>query len=75
MYNVTLVFNLYIDGVVRDAKSRVRNRGLKLLDGSRNNWEVNQLLYANDTVVVSDSEERLCQLVTEFGRVCDRSKL
>ena len=30
---------------------------------------------ANDTVVVADSERKLCQLVTEFGRVCERRKL
>ena len=31
------LLNLNIDGVVREVNSRVRNRGLKLLDGSRNN--------------------------------------
>ena len=36
---------------------------------------LNQLLFADDTVVVADSERKLCQLVTEFGRVCDRRKL
>ena len=30
---------------------------------------------ADDTVVVADSERKLCQLVTEFGRVCERRKL
>ena len=38
-------------------------------------WELNQLLFADDTVVVADSERKLCQLVTEFGRVCERRKL
>ena len=28
------------------------------------------MLFADDTVVVADSERKLCQLVTEFGRVC-----
>ena len=32
-------------------------------------------LFADDTVVVADSERKLCQLVTEFGRVCERRKL
>ena len=40
-----------------------------------NEWELNQLLFADDTVVVADSERKLCQLVTEFGRVCKRRKL
>ena len=26
-------------------------------------------------MVVADPERKLCQLVTEFGRVCDRRKL
>ena len=58
------LFNLYIDGVVREV-----NAGLKLVDGNDNEWELNQLLFADDTVVVADSERKLCQLVTEFGRV------
>ena len=36
---------------------------------------MNQLLFADDTVVVADSEEKLCQVVNEFGRVCKRRKL
>ena len=61
------LFNLYIDGVL--------GRGLKLVDGNDNEGELNQLLFADDTVVVADSERKLCQLVTEFGRVCERRKL
>ena len=30
---------------------------------------------AVDTVVVAESERKLCQLVTEFGRVCETRKL
>ena len=50
-------FNLYIDGVVREVNARVLGRGLKLVDGNDNEWELNQLLFANDTVVVTDSEK------------------
>ena len=50
-------------------------RGLKLVDGNDNEWELNQLLFADDTVVVADSERKLCQLLTKFGRVCERRKL
>ena len=69
------LFNLYIDGVIREVNARVLGRGLKLVDGNDNEWELNQLLFADDTVVVTDSERKLCQLVTEFGRVCERRKL
>ena len=69
------LFNLYIDGVIREVNAQVLGRGLKLVDGNDNEWELNQLLFADDTVVVADSERKLCQLVTEFGRVCERRKL
>ena len=36
---------------------------------------VNQVLFTDDTALVADPEEALQQLVTEFGRVCDRRKL
>ena len=35
-------------------------------------WNINQLLFADDTALVLDSEEKLCQLVEEFGRMCSR---
>ena len=60
--------------MVREVNAQVLGRGLKLLDVN-DEWELNQLLFADDTVVVADSERRLCQLVTEFGRVCERRKL
>ena len=69
------LFNFYIDGVIREVNARVLGRGLKLVDGNDNEWELNQLLFADVTVVVADSERKLCQLVTEFGRVCERRKL
>ena len=69
------LFSLYIDGVVREVNVRVLCRRLKLVDGNDNGWELNQLLFADDTVVVADTERKVCQLVTEFGRVCERRKL
>ena len=38
-------------------------------------WQVwdNQLLFADDTALVADSEVNLCRLI-EFGRVCERRK-
>ncbi len=38
-------------------------------------WSLSQLLFANDTALVPDSEVRLRQLVEEVGRVCKRRKL
>ena len=33
------------------------------------------MLFADDTALVADSEEKLCRLVSEFGRVRERRKL
>ena len=44
-------------GVVRRVNTQVLGRGLNLVDGSGNEWEMNQLLFADDTVVVADSEK------------------
>ena len=70
------LFNVYMDGVVREVNIKVGERGLGLIEGDRGqNWVVNQVLFADDTALVADSEVVLQQLVTEFGRVCDRRKL
>ena len=48
---------------------------LELLSANGGRFEINQLLFADDTALVADSEEKLCRLVSEFGRVCERRKL
>ena len=47
----------------------------KLLSAYGGRFQINQLLFAGDTALVADSEEKLCRLVSEFGRVCVRRKL
>ena len=42
------------------------------VDGGR--FEINQMLFA-DTALVAFPEEKLCRLVSEFGRVYERRKL
>ena len=42
---------------------------LELLGANSGRFETNQLLYGYDTALVPDSEEMLCRLVREFGRV------
>ena len=69
------LFNVYMDGVVRDVNVRVLGKGLELLCANGGRFEINQLLLADDTALVADSEDKLCRLVSEFGRVCERRKL
>ena len=45
------LLNLYIDEVVRDVYARVLGRGLKLVDGNDNEWELNELLFADDSLL------------------------
>ena len=47
----------------------------KGLSVSGGRYEINQLLFADDTALAANSEEKLCRLGTEFGSVCDRRKL
>ena len=46
-----------------------------MLSANGGRFEINQLLFEDDTALVADSEEKLCRLVSEFGRVCKRRKL
>ena len=66
------LFNVYMDGVVRDVNVRVLGKGLELLNANGGRFEINQLLFEDDTALVADSEDTLCRLVSEFGRVCER---
>ena len=57
-----------MDGVVRELNVSVQGKGLKLLWANGGRFEIYQLLFAYDTALVADSE-KLCRLVSEFGRV------
>ena len=46
-----------------------------MLSANAGRFEINQLLFAHNTALVADSEEKLCRLVTEFVRVYERTKL
>ena len=65
------LFNVYMDGVVQEVYVRAMGAGVDLAGGLR----VSQLLFADDTALVAESEKDLQVLVTEFGRVCYRRKL
>ena len=69
------LFNFYMDGVVREMDERLLGRGAKLKGRNKLSWEVNQLLFANATALVADSEKKLRRSMNEFGRVCERCKL
>ena len=50
-------------------------KGMELLSVNGGRFEINQLLFADDTALVADSEQKLCRLLIEFERVCGKTKL
>ncbi len=68
------LFNIYMDGCIREMKVRVWD-----LDAGLNVRGVEQPvvtgLYADDTVLLAESEGMLQRIVHEFDRVCKRRKL
>ena len=54
------LFNVYMDGVVRDVNVRVLGKELELLNANGGRFEINQQLFADDTALVADSEDKLC---------------
>ena len=69
------LFNVYIDAAGREVKVRVLGKGLELLSANSGRFEINQLLFADDTALVADWEDKLCRLVSDFDRVCEKRKL
>ena len=67
------LFNVYMDGVVRENVG-VPGKGMGLLIANSGRFEINQLLFADDTALVADLEEKLCRLVSEIDRICKRRK-
>ena len=43
------LFNVYMDGVVREVNVGVLGKGLELLSANGGRFEINQLLFADDT--------------------------
>ena len=64
-----------MDGVVREVNVSVLGKWLELLSAYCGRFEINQLLFADDTAPVADSNEKLCRLVSKYGRVCERRTL
>ncbi len=68
------LFNIFMDGCMREMKDKVRNKGAKLrLNGE--DWSVATCLFLNDTVLLAESEENLQRVANEFYNVCKGRKL
>ncbi|MEL7302024.1 MAG: reverse transcriptase family protein, partial [Pseudomonadota bacterium] len=70
------LFNIFMDGVMKEVREKAGDVGANMWDARRNcEWKVEWMMFADDTVLVGDSEQKLQKLVKEFGRVCKRRKL
>ena len=70
------LFNVYMDGVMREVRENAGDVGVRLVESSgRREWKVEWLMFADDTVLVCDSIEKLRSAIEEFERVCCRRKL
>jgi len=70
------LFNVYMDSIVREVKRECVEEGLNLQsERGGDQWRVNMLLYADDTVLMGETEESLRKLVTVFHRVCGKRKV
>ncbi len=68
------LFNIYMDGCVREIKVRVQDLGARLnVRGVEQ--PVVASLYAGDTVLLAESKGMLQRIVDELDRVCNRRKL
>ena len=52
----TWLFNVYMTGVVREVNVRLLVKGPELLSANGRRFEINQLLFADDTSLVADSD-------------------
>ena len=68
------LFNVYMDGVVKEFKARILDKGVSLKVGFES-IRVSCLLFADDTVLIAESEEQLQAFVNEFVIVCERRGL
>ena len=64
------LLNLFMDAVIKEVREKAGDVGVTLQDERRNiDWKVDCLIFADDIVLLGDTEEKLERLVQEFGSV------
>jgi hypothetical protein len=56
-------------------RGKCNEAGSSTESDSGGEWQMNQILYADDTALIADKEYKLQKLVSKFGRVSERRKL
>ena len=68
------LFNVYMDGVMKEVKMGIGRRGVRFLENGRE-WRFTGLLYADHLVLCGESEEDLRVMVGRLAEVCRRKGL
>ncbi len=68
------LYNIYMDGVMREVKGKVGEVGVRMFDEGRK-WVLNSILFAADTVLIAENKSALQNFVSVFDSVCKRRKL
>ncbi len=67
------LFNIFMDGCLREMKCKVVNAGAKLRVNGED-WSALTCLFADYTVLLTESKEALQRVGNEFYSVCKRGK-
>ena len=67
------MFNVYMDGVMKEVKMGMRRREMRFLEAGRE-WRLPGLLYVDDLVLCGELEEELRVMVRRFTVVCRREE-
>ena len=68
------LFNIYMDGLMRELKVKTKLSGVVLGEGGER-WRINHIMFADDVVLMGDSDKELQEMVSKFEEMCRRRKL
>ena len=68
------LLNVYMDGVMKEAKMGILRRGVRFLEDGRE-WRLPGILYVHNLVLCGESEEDLMAMVRRFAELCRRRGL
>ena len=70
------LFNLFMDAAMKEVREKEGDVGVTLRDERRNiEWKVDWLMFADDTVLLGDSEEKLERLVQKLWKSVLKEKV
>ena len=69
------LFNLFMDAAIKEVRDKAGDVGIILRDEKRNTeWNIERLMFADNTVLLGDSEEKLERLVKRIWKSFSKEK-